>query len=800
MTKYLLRRTQYFVTLLSVFFSFQVLGQGVGSNVKLEKYLSDHPAEQAYLHFDRPYYAAGDTIYFKAYVTMGERHLLSKISGVLHVDLINIQNKIDQSLLLKIHDGVAWGDFALPDTLPQGIYKVRAYTRWMRNSGEAAFFKHAFMIRSMAGPPVSENAHAQKRIRKPDFQFFPEGGDLVVGLKSKVAFKAVAPDGSGINVKGKITDNTGKTVSTFQSTHLGMGYFELMPEKDKTYRADLTFADGAESAISLPVSLAAGISLTVDNDSLQKTSILVRSNDGYFQQNKDKAYHLVVFSGGLVININFKLVGNVMNFDLPKRRLKTGVNTVTLFSATDEPLCERLFFIQNYDDLSLKVSTDKVSYLPREKVTIKINSKNRADSTVTGHFSVSVTDETKAPFDENNESTILSYLLLTGDLKGAVEQPNYYFSGKIVDKLKDLDLVMLTHGYRRFEWKSVLTTNDEPAIWQPERNLEIAGNARTLTGRTLVNGKVSLIAPFTGMPVFSGNADKNGDFRFVNLDFPDSSKFILQAVTAKGKNNTMLNYTPDKPVPVTISADYHVVGSDTDSSRQNHDNFYQQSPVSGKMLKEVKIKARKITPTLINARYGLIEQQVNGSDIKYGGLLADRLTQKLRGIHFATNPDMTVSAYTNKAIFLQLTPMTIVLDGQEMPKRFDINSINTGSIDNVGVITDPLVGDGGGVIIINTIKGAALRDIQSTGILPITVKGYYKAREFYSPKYEDAYMGKVADSRSTIYWNPEVVPDRDGNMTISFYNADGRGVYKVVVDGMDEKGNPGRQVYRYSVK
>ena len=136
-----------------------------------------------------------------------------------------------------------------------------------------------------------------------------------------------------------------------------------------------------------------------------------------------------------------------------KRRLSTGVTTITLFSPNNEPLCERLIFIQNYDQLNLNVTTNKARYAPRENITLKLNAKTRADSAVVGHFSVAVTDESKMPDDENNETTILTSLLLTSDLKGYIEQPNYYFNHINDTTTKNLDLVMLTHGYRRFEWK-----------------------------------------------------------------------------------------------------------------------------------------------------------------------------------------------------------------------------------------------------------------------------------------------------------------------------------------------------------
>lgn len=105
-----------------------------------------------------------------------------------------------------------------------------------------------------------------------------------------------------------------------------------------------------------------------------------------------------------------------------------------------------------------------------------------------------------------------------------------------------------------------------------------------------------------------------------------------------------------------------------------------------------------------------------------------------------------------------------------------------------------------GAIIIILKHGYSADEIQSKGILPITAIGFYKAREFYSPKYESPDNVKTADFRTTIYWNPEVATDKDGNASLTYYNADGTGSYKVVIEGIDNKGNLGRQVYHYTVE
>src|SRR5665213_988034 len=165
----------------------------------LDAYSVKNPVEKVYLQLDKNYYAAGDDIWFKAYLTMGSRHELSQISGVLNVELIDIgKGLVEQSVKLPVVSGLTWGDFKLPDTLKEGVYAIRAYTKWMRNAGAGYFFDKTITV----GNAIMQNVLTKnevKRIKqkqqpaaqkiasgKIDVQFFPEGGSLVYGLTSRV--------------------------------------------------------------------------------------------------------------------------------------------------------------------------------------------------------------------------------------------------------------------------------------------------------------------------------------------------------------------------------------------------------------------------------------------------------------------------------------------------------------------------------------------------------------------------------------------------------------------------------------
>lgn len=758
---------------------------------KLKIFSSAHPAEKVYLQFDKPYYAAGDTLYFKAYVTMGERHVLSRISGVLHVDLINTKDKIDQSIKLRLADGVAWGDFALPDSLPKGNYRVRAWTQWTRN--DSNFFEKVIPIGSLQNTKVTESSMAHVAVNaRPDMQFFPEGGSLVMGVRSKLAFKAIGSNGLGLTVAGEVIDNDNKRIVSFASIHLGMGSFALTPEPGKTYRAKLTYANGYSNIIDLPKAEDSGIALSVNNDSIPAANVRIEANRAFFKENKGKNYTLLIYSGGIATSVPCSLDSTVITLDILKRKLFTGITTITLFSPTNEPLCERPIFVQNYDQLNLNISTDKTSYSAREKVTLELSAKTRADSAAMGHFSVSVTAESKVPVDDNSETTILTDLLFTSDLKGYIEQPNYYFNSINDKTTSDLDLVMLTHGYRRFEWKRLLNNGYPSPAYQPETDLEIKGKVTNVLGKPVSHGTVTLIPARSG-PLLTQATDDKGNFRFAKLFFTDTGNFVLNATKANGKNSTQIVYRSEQS-PAVAPWPLIDAKTNTDTLMMPYLENYEKTQEElnrlglgkGRMLKEVKIKAKKKpdyrSESLVPEESA--DQVIRGDQLPYGGALSIRLMQvahRVKWLAAQHGPNFKPT-------------MTVYIDGV----KGDIDQVRPDQVEVIEILLPPtsyIYGPDGinGVIDITTKPGGRdVKDIVSTGVLPITLQGFYKVRTFYAPKYDhpDSAANRK-DLRSTIYWQPEVLTDKDGNASIAFYNADGTGNYRVVVEGMDEKGISG---------
>ena len=871
---------------------------------KTQKLTNDHPTEKVYIHFDKPYYAVNDTIWFKAYVTI-DQHLLSALSKILYIDFTN-EGQLLREMKLQLVNGTANGYLTLtPDFAKRGNFHVRAYTRWMRNSDQAYFFNRTITIGSndvgqilphitfknsisekldkinaeivykdqdgnpyankkvswkalnddgtiskgkgetnqngvlnisfTSEKPAELNAStistdlelADKKITKAfpiqltqptiDVQFFPEGGYLINGIRSRVAFKALKPNGLGIDSKGTIVDNTGTVVADLSSQHLGMGVFALTPENGKTYKANFTFADGSQSSFDLPNVRAEGINVSVNNNNPDSLSVKIAANEGFFQKNQSKTFYVMAQSGGAVCYAaQTVLRNNIYTATIAKNKFPTGILQVTLFSSKGSPLSERIVFIQNNDQLNLAMKTDLSSYSRRQKIRVLVSAKNKA-LPAEGIFSVAVINESIVPSDDDDAPSILSYLLLTSDLRGFIEKPGYYFNHHDEKTATDLDVLMLTQGYRRFSYKNLLADKNPPITFLPEQGIEISGILRNNTGLPIAKGNIRLFIPDKAYSTQTVT-DANGGFRFLNVIISDTSKVKISARDNANSNSLMLTIDPLVAPPSTQYINIAGEITNIDSTLRPYlDNTKRQFNVP-RTLQAVEIKSKSAVKKPDHTDYGalsglsmLADHTIQGSTFKGCNFFTDCLISAALGLTFDNNNFYITREYNNG----KRVPIAYYVNGMPVDYNYLLN-VDPNMVESVEIFNS----DGlssinrttgtSGVLVVNTKKIPKGEKISKEQLLELLPKnnevefipgGYNTTRVFYSPKYDNTSGTSTGgDYRSTIYWNPTIATDKAGAGSFEFFNSDGAGTYKAIIEGIDKDGNIGRYVYRYKVQ
>jgi hypothetical protein len=875
---------------------------------KTTKLITSYPFEKVYLHLDKPYYAAGDTIWFKAYVTI-DQHSPTILSSTVYVDITNNQDSITRFLKLPVVNGVANGNIALtPADFKQGNYHLRAYTAYMRNYDPDYFFNKNLVIGNAVDKTVSTNISFTSSVAAAgltkinagityiepkeglalggkkvswtvvanneeigkgkgttdqngvlnaefsgaaaalkgaslvavidmgsrttlthtfplktaasgrDVQFFPEGGELITGVRSKVAFKAINSNGLGTDVKGTVTDNENNVVANLSSQHLGMGVFALTPETGKTYKVNIEFGDGSKAAYDLPRIKASGITMAVFNNEPDNLNIKISANPTYFPLNQGKLYYIIAQSGGAVYFAGqTTLESPVYSASIPKSKFPTGIVQLTLLTDHGVALCERVVFIQHNDALNLTINSAAKSYNTRQKVRLAISAKNKA-LPVAGTFSVSVVDESKVPFDDNAETTILTSTLLTSDLKGYIEKPNYYFISKEANAAENLDILMMTQGYRRISYRNILANKVPQIAVFPEQNgLEISGTLRNNTGMTIAKGYLRLQIPSKNFYAET-TTDMVGNYRFSKLSFNDSSLVIINGRNnANGKNLSVTANPETFQYPSKNNMAFDEVANIDSTFKPYLLNSLRQY-TNTHQLKEVVIKSTVIKKAghtdypVFTGLPMLADQQFSGANMRNCTNLYLCLQNMILGTTINENKLYFMKNYNSA----DKKPIQIFVNGMPVDLLY-LNGVPTSNVESVEVFKsagfsgiDDLYGTSG-IVEINLKKAEkgtkiSLAELQELVPPPYILKtmpvGYAVAKEFYSPKYDVPKPGTLGgDLRTTVYWSPKVTTDKTTGATfVEFYNADGRGSYKATIEGIDAEGNLGRYVYRYTVK
>ncbi|WP_256002125.1 TonB-dependent receptor plug domain-containing protein [Pedobacter deserti] len=780
---------------------------------RLAAYNEQYAQEKVHLHLDKPYYTAGEDIWFKAYVINARTSALSTISAALYVELISESDSIRQQRKVALTSGIGWGDFKLPDSLAAGNYRIRAYTRWMRNAGPEYFFDKTIKIGQASAAVSGASSPHSSAVKSPqtgnapkiDVQFFPEGGNLVENLPGKVGVKALNPSGRGEDISGVIVDARGNEISSFRTAHLGMGSFMLNPQPGQEYTAIVRSDSGRqEQRVRLPRALANGYVLSV-NQTPQAISVRVLISAG--MQVAGELKLVTQHNGNVYFTARSNAEKQLFTANIPKKDLPTGIVQLTLFNPANQPVCERLVFVKNNNNrIDLQVNTAKKQYEGADSVSVQLRA-SISGKPVQGSFSVSVTNTSVVPPDEANETNILTSLLLSSDLPGYIEQPNSYFLEDDEETAQRLDHLMLTQGWRRFRWGDIINGPEPVMAFKPEKDLQVSGSVVTLGGKPSPQSTVSLFSTTGGFFAADTVTDAQGRFSFKGMAFPDSTTFVVQARNAKNRANVEIRMDPQPGQPVTRNKNRGDITSNIQDALSAYlkasSNVFDELRKRGLIQKAIVLDEVNIVQKKNEAKNssnlngaGNADAIITGEQLSMCNTLSQCLQGRVAGL-MIRNGMAYLLRNGNQ-------PMRIMLDGMMMEPDF-LDNINPFDVESIEVLKSinytAIYGlqGGGGVLVITTKRGGgSARLVAAPGITTYSAKGYYTPREFYVPKYGTPQA--AADLRTTVYWQPHVSTDNEGRGAFGFYNSSKPGIYRIVVEGIDLEGNLARSIYHYEVK
>ena len=783
-----------------------------------QTFANNFPREKAYLHFDNTSYYVGDTIWFKAYVTLAEKQTFSLISRPLYVELVDQTGHIADKQIIKLTQGEGNGQFILPHSMLSGYYEVRAYTRWMLAFNEPQYFSRTFPIYQLSNSDKLERSITTYELsssmenrpseteEKLNVRFFPEGGQLVEGVTSQVAFKAESKNGGNIELSGTIYTKEGTEITSFETLHDGMGHFEYTPS-DQPAIAKVSF-QGKKYEFTLPQALPNGYVLsTVSNAG----ALLVRVSCNAATPQDTLAVFISHQGRPSIHQLISCRADAPQEFILPTRKLPAGVLQVSLINRAGNTLCERFVFANPRAPLQISTEGLKEVYAPYAPIRCELQVKNAKGEPVSGELSVSIRDGVRSDYLEY-DNNIFTDLLLTSDLKGYIHQPGYYFASPSPRKQTELDVLLMVHGWRKYDMSQAISTAPFTPLQLPEAQLVLNGQVKsTILKNKLKDIALSVIVKKDDQFITGGTVtDENGRFSIPVEDFEGTTEAVIQTRKVGKERNKDASILIDRnfsPAPRAYGyKELHPEWKDLaywQQKAESFDSLYMDSirKVEGLyVLDEVEIKSKrrqgsnmatKISEKSIDAYYD-VRRSVDV--LRDNGKIVTTIPELMEKL----SPQFYWDRTNDKHTYRQ-KPICYIMDNhilsetetQMMLTEVDglasiIISKGTGGIDDDIIQNTKMseVTDSTGVDISKLDRYSVFyliplprRDVlnksQSAvlGTRQTVIQGYTRPLEYYSPAYptKELYMDKV-DKRRTLYWNPSVQADGNGKAVIECYN------------------------------
>ncbi|WP_447642454.1 MULTISPECIES: hypothetical protein [Chitinophagaceae] len=794
-----------FVTLLTVG-AFSVGKAQMRIDSVLNNYSTNFQPERLYFQLDKPAYTPGDTIWFKGYILAGINP--SNISKNLYVDFSDVKGNVLAHQVYPIIVGGSGGQFTVPDSIAGNAVHMRGYTVWMKNFDTSYFFNKDIRIVKRA----TKNTVKSVPTIKPVINFFPEGGNLIAGINTSVAFKANDQYGVPLKVTGTIFDSKNQKITEFKSVHDGMGQFNLFPNENETYTAKCKVGD-AEITQTLPKVQSSGVTLQLKAIGNDKEAFQI-SRTANVPEEQKQLHILATIQQQPVYLANISLQEKqVLGGSIDFTNFPASIMQVTVFDKNWQPLSERICFVPNMKD----------AVLEPEFGFLKLGLGKRANNELVlrmpqgnvSNMSVAVTD---ASLGKDSSDNILTHFLITGDLHGMVYHPEYYFSDTTKEVRNNLDLVMLTHGWRRYDWDKI-TKAQYPTIQFPADTSYITLSGKIFgatpdqlrtAGDLLILSKPTAKGDNAGMQTYMLPIKPDGTFNDPKALFFDSMSVSYQfaqkrnlsdRVSIRFMNNRLVS--PLKINPDPLSLEYLKVSDTTGNALLNF-----------LMAEEERLEALKKTTNLeavaVKTR---AKSPLQVMDEKYtSGMFSGG-----SGTSFDLVNDMTAASSMNILQYLQGRVAGLQINNpmspspslqwrggtpqvylNEMP--VDIQTIiNMPVTDMAYVKTMPppfmggFGGGSGGAIAIYTKKGdeRSANDVNTSKSLPHQlIAGYSPMKQFYVPNYDriDENQDKP-DLRSTLYWVPTILTDANNReFHLSFFNNDITKSFRVILEGVDADG------------
>ena len=749
--------------------------------VALEQFDKHFPVEKIFIQYAKTEYIAGEVIWFNSYVFSNAS--LTNFSTNLYVELYDQQKQIIDKLIVPLDNGVGHGSLSLKENTPEGVYYIRAYTKWSLYFGNPLPYLQPLVVYN----PKSKNRLVEKEVRWTAYAY-PESGSLMEGVLNKVAVRLFSKTRLPENWTAYVTEkiNGGAPIVISKSLNSEIGSFQFLPKSSSNYQVKIIDNYGNEQIIPLPQAKKSGIAFQVQNFPNSVRCIL--SFKGLSLKNASytiigQMYHQMVYKAIV------KPKDSVVIVNIPTEMLTNGILHLSLFNSNNEVVAERLAFVLKNDMTTLQLRSDSFSLQERKSNMLSF----KADSLLASTITVLITDSEAS----TQKETLLSSLWLSNDITTSPHDPAYFFKDTHANRLDALDALMISERWRWFNWTELMNKPFKPAPYQGDDYLSFTGTV-FLNKRIQLNKTLNLFIKKDSSFVFTqAKTDSTGSFTLQGVRFNDTAQLYYQ-LASRRKDAQLINtyveanHTFDRFKGTIPESPYHLVPRRIGDSVSSHllakmQDFENWKAVDRryKQLEEVIVKAKqksakeKLNERLSSSMFQSFNERIydlTDPRENTGGMMDIIEWSRSRVTGLSSFPfyrGSLISVYVDEVltdIFSARIPLTDVALVKFLPNPSGTLASNS-------------------ALLIYTKRG----DQQGflTGLPSTKLVGYRSIIPFHNVDYSnDWYKAWSLDTRDVLYWKTDVQSDSMGNVPIRFYNNDRSKSLRVLIMGFDQMKMP----------
>ncbi|SDP99123.1 hypothetical protein SAMN05428975_4914 [Mucilaginibacter sp. OK268] len=750
--------------------------------------------EKIFVHTDKSTYLPGEIIWFKIYNVDAGVHKPISLSKVVYIDVLDHgQNAVLQAKI-AMKNGVGSGSLYIPVSLNSGNYRLRGYTNWMKNFSPDYYFDKTILI---VNPLRTPDAVARQTQAGYDVQFFPEGGNLISGITSKIAFKVTTPNGAGLDTyKGFIVDGHNDTVARFEPLKFGIGSFIFSPVVNNTYKAIIKTAVGSVISKELPAINSQGYTMQLKDSGGPQLEVTVSGAS----IGSGEVYLFAHTMQIVKIAESASLNSGIANFIIDKAKLGEGISHITIFNNAKQPVCERLYFKRPKKQLLIEASADQPQYAIRKKVNINISAKSAAGNPLPANLSLSIFRIDTLQHVDGDD--IVNYLWLKSDLRGNIESPGYYFKNINAETDAALDNLMLSQGWRRFQWSNVL--NNKPAVlnFLPEYNdhLITAKLVNAVTGHPAEDILVYLSVPGKRVQLYASKSDSLGRLVFNTKQLFGPGEIIAQTNSERDTSFRIDVLSPFSEQYTKYGLPSINITPAMQRALEEHSLGMQvQNIYAGNKMKQF------YDPGVDSSGFfGKPNKTYLLDNYTRFTTMEEVLREYIREVNVVRSHKRYHIKVLSETGFLDGDPL-VMLDDVPVFNIDKVIAIDPLKVKRLEVIREryyygPSVQEG--ILSYTTYKGDLGGVEMDPHAVVLDYEGLQLQREFYSPVYDtdEAAKSRIPDFRSLLFWQPNVNITPGGKSQLTFYTSDQTGKFIGLIQGLTPNGDVGSQYFTFDVK